>query len=739
MCPVTAARYAAVAMISSAAIGCAWPHRGAGAPSPPIAPRQATVTVHESLGLAREHWPITVGVPFPSGSVHDVSQLVVTDDRSQTVPTQSRILSRWPDGSVRWALLDWQAHLHPHESTIYEIADGIPAPPAPRLKVLEWSDRIDVDTGPLRFSVPKQRFAWLQRVRLKDREMLTAPIRSALESDGRHIEGLAPDSVTIADAGPLRARIEIRGHYAADFDYVVRIDAYANQPFVRILHSLEQHNDEAYTMLRRLTVAIPIGLRGQPWYRAGREGAPQDAGRLSAEGFVLAQEDNETLRVDRQRQSGHAAGWVDVGDERSGVAVVAPFFWQQYPQSFEVRPSALRYNLLAADTAPVKVGTGVAKTHEMLLYFHGSKPPPQITLAALNEPERAWVDPEWTVVTGALRGSVSRSAETEPFLSALSAAYQRYREEAAREPWDDSGEVECGDASARPRHGFFGMLNWGDWNYPGYHDRTRGCDAWGNLEYDMTQVLALAFAATGESVYYDGMVAAARHFMDVDHIYYRRDHPDWVGMNHPGKPLHFAFQYGGVDLGRTWTEGLLSYYYLTGDDRSLDAARGIADFLVRRAETRDVQRSPRQWGWPQIALLAVFEATGDQTYRQAAMVYAREGMKAYSPRAISDWRLGILAEGLTYTHWLSQDASIERWLTRYAAAVNGRWETADPRLLPAWAYVGRQGGQGEYTRRARAAAGRLFFDGASSGKTFSIAGRTGFGLLSTTGLQGRQP
>jgi len=728
----------AVALLLTAAVtGCSWLQGRTVPPPERVVPPRATLTVQESLGLARESWPLTAGVPFPAGSVRDVSQLVVTDERDLSLPTQSRILGRWPDGSVRWALLDWRADLHPRQTALYRVAEGVPEPPARRLKVLEWADRIDVDTGPLRFSVPKHRFAWLQRVRLGGRPLLPGSIASQLEIDGRRIDGLAPDSVVVTESGPLRARIEIRGHYAVAFDYVVRIDAYANEPFVRVLHTFEQRSDDAYTRLGRLTVTIPLALHGQPWYRAGREGAPQSTGRLSPNGFTLVQEDNETLRVAGRRQSGHAAGWVDVGDQRHGVAVVAPFFWQQYPQGFEARPTSLRYDLLAAVGAPAEIGTGVAKTHEVVLYFHGRTPPPQIRLAAVREPEQAWVDPEWTVASGALRGSLAPSAETRPFLSALSTAYERYRTAAASEPWDDHADGQCAESSARLRHGFFGMLNWGDWNYPGYHDRTRGCDAWGNLEYDMTQLLALAYAATGERVYYDGMVAAARHFTDVDHIYYEHDHPDWVGMNHPGKPRHFAFEYGGVDLGHTWTEGLLSCYYLTGDERSLDAARGIADYLVRHAQASGSRRSPRQWGAPQSALLAVYEATGDAVYRQAAAAYARQGMHRYAPRKIRDWRMGVLAEGLAYTHALTRDASIERWLKRYAAAVQRRRDDADPRLLPAWAYVERLGGGGAARRAAPAAIARLPFDQASSGEMFTIAGRAGFALLSAARSEGQ--
>jgi hypothetical protein len=276
------------------------------------------------------------------------------------------------------------------------------------------------------------------------------------------------------------------------------------------------------------------------------------------------------------------------------------------------------------------------------------------------------------------------------------------------------------------------MFNWGDWNFPGYHDTTKGCDAWGNLEYDMTQVLALAYAATGRRAYHESMIAAARHFMDVDHIYYQHEHPDWIGMNHPKNPLHFSFELGGPDLGHTWTEGLLSYYYLTGDERGLAAARGIADYLVKRigSTVNWPKGNPRQWGWPQVALVAAYEATGDAKYWTGAQEYARRGIAAYAPTKIKDWKLGILAEALAYTHSLTRDAVIQDWLSRYASAVYAQGPGVDPRFLPALAYVARLEGRPEYARAANEGVARLKFGG--WGKPFTIAGRLGFAILSTT-------
>ena len=103
-------------------------------------------------------------------------------------------------------------------------------------------------------------------------------------------------------------------------------------------------------------------------------------------GVTLLQEDNETLRIGAERYAEHAAGWIDVHDASHGVALASRFFWQEYPQSFELRPNGLTYNLWPPAVPPAKVGMGVAKTHEFILYFHGKAVPAPGLLAAFGEP-----------------------------------------------------------------------------------------------------------------------------------------------------------------------------------------------------------------------------------------------------------------------------------------------------------------------------------------------------------------
>src|SRR5262249_53227945 len=156
------------------------------------------------------------------------------------------------------------------------------------------------------------------------------PIVSFFTIAGQRVAAQSPREVTVTEPGPLRCRIELRGHYAADFDYVVRVDAFANQPFVRVFHSFEQHSSEAYTVVRQIGSALPLALTGTPAYSAGVDGGTPLSGELPANGLSLVQDDNEGFRVgtgdaDARRHAGHAAGWVDLHDTTGGVAVIGRY------------------------------------------------------------------------------------------------------------------------------------------------------------------------------------------------------------------------------------------------------------------------------------------------------------------------------------------------------------------------------------------------------------------------------
>src|SRR5262245_45499622 len=98
-------------------------------------------------GPPRRGEPVTCGIPWPRGALADASGLRLCDAAGRLIPLQARVLNRWPGGSARWVLLDWQATA---DGTVtYRVSNqpGAPAPGGPAVEArADWAG-IRVSTG----------------------------------------------------------------------------------------------------------------------------------------------------------------------------------------------------------------------------------------------------------------------------------------------------------------------------------------------------------------------------------------------------------------------------------------------------------------------------------------------------------------------------------------------------------------------------------------------------------------
>ena len=69
------------------------------------------LTVEEPAGAARQAWPVTSGIPFAEGELKDPQAVALLGDDGKRGPLQTEVLARWPDGSIRWLLADFQVDL----------------------------------------------------------------------------------------------------------------------------------------------------------------------------------------------------------------------------------------------------------------------------------------------------------------------------------------------------------------------------------------------------------------------------------------------------------------------------------------------------------------------------------------------------------------------------------------------------------------------------------------------------
>ena len=110
--------------------------------------------ISEHDGIARRSFPVTGGIALPREFAGETAQILLKDRDGRAVPLQTEALSRWPDRSLRWALLDFQTDIEAFGTRTFRLAVGdaaAPERPLPRRAVAE-GEPLFVPSGPSRMS-----------------------------------------------------------------------------------------------------------------------------------------------------------------------------------------------------------------------------------------------------------------------------------------------------------------------------------------------------------------------------------------------------------------------------------------------------------------------------------------------------------------------------------------------------------------------------------------------------------
>ncbi len=617
--------------------------------SQPAGAISTRIHVEEPSGVARKSWPVTSGVPFVRGSLKDAHAVALFSGDEKEIPLQAEVLARWPDGSVRWLLLDFQVDLAAKEKKQFVLRygqdvrrSGVENP----VQVQELDDRVVVNTGPLRLELRRNGFDLLNSVwmdvsgdgKVTSNERVTGPERSGIvtvDSAGKEfLAALSPAEITVEQAGPLRACVRVSGHHASGdehmFRYVVRIHAFRGQPFVRFFYTfINDHQNSLMAKIKELNLVLH--LTGD-----GSSARFITLDNKTVVGTVL-QADESHYELNGKPSGTRAAGWAAIGSGKAGVAVGLREFWQNWPKGITADPRLIKIGICPELRGDLYGGkpleeenklyyhvrdgyhtfkVGVARTHELwATFFAGPVRSQQLSdfFKAAEDPLLATCEPAHVSATGAAGefppADPARYFGYDAWFSRALAAHLQRREN-VRE---------------------YGMLNYGDW----YGERRVN---WGNLEYDLAHGLFLQYLRSGDRRFFLRAEQAARHHIDVDVVHATNPHlkNPWgsspqVGevwlhcLNHTGGyyndaplPVSRTYQMGhSTNFGHVWITGDLDYYYLTGDRRALNVSIEMADAMVRHMPTR-YGTHIRALGWPMILVLAAYEVTGDKKYLEAA-------------------------------------------------------------------------------------------------------------------------
>jgi uncharacterized membrane protein len=582
--------------------------------------RQVALTVANPSASPRRGEPVLSGVPIPRGELASPGQARLTDGAGAVVPCQITSTGSWPDGSVKWLLLDFQTSVPPRNAASFVLEYGnavAGSVPTAGLTVTREGGGLRVDTGPASFEfAPAAGRPLVANLRGAQAPALTLEgLVVAEDLRAWRLSAARDASVTVEDESPFRVVVRLRGRFAVaggpgpiEFDH--RVHLFAGRAEALLEYGFVPTAAVDTIPLRLIRVHLGGAVTGTAEFALGEgQGANApiaDGPRLLQTGasaygnrggfpYVLSTAAGAVLTEGQK-----AAGVVRVGGAGPRLVCI-PHFWEQFPKAMGCNGSGIDVDLWPeAPGGPAFVAhAGSAKSHRL-----GISLAPEASAARWLQPLFATASPEWACASGAFEGIVPRRA----------GQYAEYE-----------AIVDAAFAATLAERAGYGMEDWGDVWQEGY---VAGAKTWSNQEWDLANSWTIPFVRTGDPRFLDYALEAARHFADVDCVHDHRD-PASIGgswmhahtslVGHQLEPPNFA--HAG------WTEGMLNLYHLTGDRRGLEAAIGIADWIARHAPQRDqlppggppynlhIQRSA---GWPLTTLCLLYRETWKPEYLQTA-------------------------------------------------------------------------------------------------------------------------
>jgi hypothetical protein len=599
--------------------------------------------------LPRTKEPVSLGLPWPKGAITDERYFhLIADSRQQIL--QTRILDRWPDGSIRWCLFDF-------------VVDRDFGKPdyciriEPTVRAVETPDPISEPLRTLDFG--------LLTMNVTDADIL---IRQGLEESKFQIQTVLaePDALAVWDfsarqveEGPLRSRVRISGPLIGQAAWSGKLllscdlDFYSHIPVTRARVTLRNTmaadhpggnwdlGNAGSVYIQELAVSIVSPSDSLPDSRLSLEPG-QATNRISGKIELvqhssggenwqsethlnrhreLPKQRGYTLDVEGQRinEGLRATPVLQLGTGRTTIGCAIPHFWQNFPKSLTATSGQLSVGLFPSQTGgPHELQGGEQKTQTLYLSF-GPDDVSREPLLWARSPVIAHADPEWYAYCGVVPYLTSESVDSNTVYKQLvnqaiegSDTFLHKREKIDEYGWRNFGDI-YGDHEAVYWKGPKPMIS----HY--------------NNQYDCVAGLLYQFLRSGRTEWYRQALECAEHTVDIDqyhtgmdkaaynqglfwHTYHyapadtgtHRSYPkslrqgahfhsgqDLQKMGQTGESLKKAYAVGGGPASsHNYNYGLMLAYFLTGEPAYRIAAIDLAQFVI---DMENPVLSPFRW------------------------------------------------------------------------------------------------------------------------------------------------
>lgn len=554
--------------------------------------------------------PARVALPFAPGLVKDCNGAVVSES-GEAWPTQVEILSRWPDGSARWALATFLAKIDGNcpKQLLFD-SDASAPHPVNGVGVELQGDTVGISTGTLEIildtSTTTVRACAVETEQVRFSNNSTLAELTDFQGHAYRVEGGACRCV-IEREGPVWGCVRLEGKHrdaaGKEFlDYSLRLHVWAGQPIIGFEYRIVNRDVRPHAVLHKIISRWCVEVAGDSQERhfvrqtqSWRPPEVVDETETRVEAFSPG-------HFETNEYSSAYPAWIDYRAQRVGLSIGCRHFNQNYPKRLAAERNGVRAEILPNCSQPLTLWYGMAKTHELLCVFHDGR----LSLEELaarhfyfNLPLQGVLAAEYVAASGAFPCGY------------LAPQRRNHRLETIVFQIMDN----------LPRG--MGMLHFGDEPASAYtnQDRGNGRPVWLNNEYDLAYMFAAQFLRTGETIFFDNFEAMVRHWMDVDFI-----HADDDPLRLGGVATHSAghAEQHSVSPSHERLEGFFAFYHLTGCHDAREKGRSVAYNLLRWTEAGRFEKmigheeSSRELGWALYNLACAYDVLREEPLLRSA-------------------------------------------------------------------------------------------------------------------------
>lgn len=553
-----------------------------------------TLKFEKLYNIERLAQPCFVSVPLAQGMLKKEDSVCLWQNGA-ALPMQKRVLSYYPDGSVRYLFLRFLANILANKGTTVECELKSDSEASGAITEASGTELVDKTMEFCKNYVQTQ-FAddllasgeCSYHLQYGEWQVVEeGPVCVILSNQGRLVPEEKQNSSTGVEEWNMGLLCETRVTAFAGksyYNFEIRLVNATEEPVsvtaweYRISNKSKEENIRTCVADSNYKTNFLISDAGETVEKS-----------ITAE--LLMNQGNE-----HSAETFHGTFFADVTTEAGGVCATIFQAHQNFPKAVQAGRDGIVIGLIPQGSEAAVLQAGMAIEQGFQLYFHEAAEDLQV----INHQSTMYQMPDVPV----LPSQVYKESGLYPDIFI--------------EKELQNGEVEWAlSISADVHTRSYGMMCWGDAPDPNYtaQGRGQGSLVWTNNEYDFPHACMLEYARSGVRRCMDYCVVSGTHQRDVDICHYSTN-PLLSGGQWEHTKGHCVD--GKIVCSHQWVEGLLDGYHLTGDERFLEAALGIGENVLRLLDTPEYRKtgglSARETGWALRTLTALYKETFEEKW-----------------------------------------------------------------------------------------------------------------------------